>query len=203
MNENGISAILLAAGSSRRMGRDKLALPFRGQPLLLSSLQPYLDSPLLERVILVIRPGYGERSWLQELAGAQAGRLQLTENPLHEQGMASSLRAGVLAAPEDARGFLLALGDMPLITPQIVSAVVEGFRRTGGGIVGPLYRGQRGHPVIFDAAFRQELLQVRADVGARGILAAHPEQVHGVPVDDPAVLRDVDRPGDLAGLQRT
>ena len=200
MSRRGISAILLAAGSSLRMGRDKLALSFRGQPLLRSSLDPYLASPLLEQVILVLRPGYGQRAWLQALVAQQGGRLQLAENPLHERGMASSLRAGVLAAPDDARGFLLALGDMPLITAEIVSAVVKGFHQAGGGIVGPLYRGQRGHPVIFDAAFRQDLMQVRADVGARGILAAHPEQVHGVPVDDPAVLRDVDRPQDLEEL---
>lgn len=118
--------------------------------------------------------------------------------PVHEcgnahLGMSRSLACGVNAAP-DASAWLFALGDMPYLKPQTLRSVAQSI---GNGIAVPAYAGQRGNPVGFANRYREELLGLGGDEGARALLGRHPRDVTVVACDDPGILRDIDRREDL------
>ena len=184
-----VVAILLAAGSSRRFGGDKLRAPYRGKPLVEHALGALAGCPGVAETLLVVRPDTPP-------ASARPG-VRLVPNPAYAEGMGTSLRTGVAAAPEDADAYLVALADMPGTSPSLVATLLARWAAARERIVVPVHHGHRGHPVIFPARFRAALLSLSGDVGARGILAAHAADVEEVPVDDPAVLFDVDLPHDL------
>jgi molybdenum cofactor cytidylyltransferase len=183
-----VTAILLAAGSSRRFGGPKLLAPWRGRPLYEHALEALTAAPEIAETLLVAQPGF---------AAAPRPRCRFVANPDHAEGMGSSLRAGVRAA-EESDAYLIALADMPAVTPALIAALVACYREAGRAIVLPVCRGRRGHPVMIGAALREELLAVAGDVGAREIVRAHPELVGTFETEDEAVLFDVDRPADLA-----
>ncbi|HVP15689.1 MAG TPA: nucleotidyltransferase family protein [Terriglobales bacterium] len=184
-----ITAILLAAGSSRRFGSEKLLASWRGRPLLAHALDALAGSPGIAETIAVVQPSLA--------APVAPPRCRFVVNPEHEEGMASSLRAGVGAAPPEADAYLVALADMPEVGPALIAALIDHFRAAGKPIAVPVHRGRRGHPVLIGRTLRSELLALRGDVGARAILEAHPEWVAPFETGDPAVLFDVDAPADL------
>jgi molybdenum cofactor cytidylyltransferase len=114
-----------------------------------------------------------------------------------DRGMGHSLACGVRAAG-DARGWIVALADMPWIAPATIRAVVAALAG-GAPIVVPRVAGERGHPVGFAAAFLGELTALQGDQGARSLLRVHAMHVVHVDVADRGAIRDVDIPADLAG----
>lgn len=113
------------------------------------------------------------------------------------RGMGHTLAAGVRAS-DGAAGWVVALADMPGILPSTIALVAQAL---GGGasIVAPRFRGDRGHPVGMASRFRDDLLALQGDAGARAIVAAHKDAVTLLDVDDPGVLKDIDTPADLPG----
>ena len=184
-----VAAILLAAGSSRRFGGEKLLVPWRGRPLYEHALDALLSSPGIGTTVVVVRPGF-------EPPPAHP-RCRVVVNPEHEEGMGSSLRAGVRAAPGDADAYLVALADMPRITPALIAELIARHGVSGKQITVPVHDGRRGHPVLLGRELREALLAIRGDVGAREILRAYPERVGEFETADEAVLFDVDVPGAL------
>jgi molybdenum cofactor cytidylyltransferase len=184
-----VCAILLAAGSSRRFRGDKLTAPYHGRPLYRHALDALVSCPAVATTVVVVHP----------LFAAPVGlpRCRFVVNPDHAEGMGSSLRAGARAAPEDAEAFLVALADMPAITSALVTALVGFAARSPHRIVIPEHRGRRGHPVLIRSELRGELLAIRGDVGARGVIGSHPDLVGCFETDDPAVGFDVDVPADM------
>ena len=182
-----VSGIILAAGESRRMGRAKQLLPLGGATMLQRAVQNLLASRLGE-VILVL----GHR------AGAirplfRSYPVKVVLNRRYREGISTSIIAGVLATREDSDAFLIALGDQPLIGPQVVNILLQAQGESSKGIVVPAFRGQPGHPVLFHRRYRQELLRLTGDVGARAVLEAHPDDLVTVEVETEAVLQDIDR----------
>jgi molybdenum cofactor cytidylyltransferase len=110
--------------------------------------------------------------------------------------MGASLACGVRAAGA-ADAYLVALGDMPFIRPSSVAAVRDALLQ-GAVLAAPYFRARRGHPVGIASKFREQLAALRGDEGAKQLLAGHASEIVKVPVGDPAVLRDIDTPGDLA-----
>lgn len=184
-----VTALLLAAGSSRRMGHDKLALAYRGETLFRRALAPLVASPLIREVIVVVGPGFAQV--------VAEPKCRVLVNPDPAEGMASSLRLGVAAAPAESEAWLLAFADMPEVTPALLATLIEAFARSGKRILVPVHAGCNGHPVIFGRACREALLGLRGDVGARDLVRAHPEWVELLPTADGAVVFDVDTPEDL------
>ena len=113
-------------------------------------------------------------------------------------GMGHSLAAAV-RAEADAPGWVVALGDMPRVAAHSIEAVIAALH-SGARIAVPTYQGKRGHPVGFAASCREELLALRGDAGARGVLQRYAAEVVTVEVDDPGILQDVDTAEDLEGL---
>ena len=186
-----IVALLLAAGSGSRMGLDKLAVELDGVSLRDRALAPLLGSSWVAEVLLVVRPG---------AAPDVPASVRVVENPEHASGMASSIRAGVAASP-NATAWLIAFADMPSVAGSTVDAVAAAVARGERGFVVPIHGGRRGHPVALAARYREELLGLTGDVGARAILRAHPDDVLRLAVDDPGIQEDVDTVEDLDALR--
>ncbi|MES1166915.1 MAG: nucleotidyltransferase family protein [Pseudomonadota bacterium] len=188
-----ITGILLAAGSGSRFGGGKLLHPLPdGTPLGVASLRK-LRSALAD-VLVVVRKGDEELRGLMLREGAA---VQVCDDA--HLGMARSLICGIRAAA-DADGWIIALGDMPYLSPATISAVAAVV--TGGaGIAMPEYRGERGHPVGFGKRHLKELLELQGDEGARALLKRHPREIETIACDDPGVLRDIDRREDVEGIE--
>ena len=189
----GVAAIVLAAGQSRRMrGANKLLARFGGAPLIRRVVARAIASKA-DPVIVVT--GHAA----DELAAALEGLdVRFAHNPDFADGLATSLKAGLQAVPEEAAGALVLLGDMPEITTDIVGALIDAFQaRSGSAIILPTIAGKRGNPVLWPRAFFPELMTVTGDTGARHILARHEEAVERLEIGAAAGL-DVDTPEALA-----
>jgi molybdenum cofactor cytidylyltransferase len=186
-----VRGVLLAAGAARRFGGGKLlhCLPGTSTPLVLAAWRNLVA--VLPHSIAVYRP---EDSDLKALFESQG----IAHVPCEQAalGMSHSLACGVSAA-QPASGWLIALGDMPRIDPRSIGAVARAIE-AGAGISIPTYQGQRGHPVGFSARFRDALLALRGDAGARAVVQDNADAVLLVPVEDAGILADVDTPDDLA-----
>lgn len=185
-----ISAILLAAGESKRMGRPKQLLEWQGKTLLHHSLESLINSAA-DDIILVL--GH-EADRIRETLPALA--IKIVINPDYKQGMASSLRQGLLAMDPGSEAFLVLLADQPGIGPEIINTLIRTFQQADPkwGIVRPVYRGLRGHPVLIGVRYLKEALQLQGDVGARQILMNHPGDILEIDVDQDAILKDIDTP---------
>lgn len=194
-----ITAIILAAGASQRMGYPKALLRFHGTTFLETILQAALAAGVGARVVVL---GPDMRKVLSEcsLEGIDA---QVVENTNPETGPIRSLQLGVaevINRPVEA--VLVWHVDRPHVAVSTIQALVNRFRDGGAAIVVPSYDGRRGHPVIFGRAVFEELLAVPMNEGARTVVRADPSRVVEVPVDDPAVVEDVDTPDDYHDLLR-
>lgn len=180
-----IAAVVLAAGTSSRLGTPKQLLPYHGRPVLAAAVQNLMDSPV-DCVLVVL----GHRAG--EVAAALKGfPVEMVVNSRYATGQASSIKAGLAALGGGAEAALFALGDQPLVKPGTIKMLVEGYR-AGGGIVAPFYRGRRGNPVLFDRRFFNEMDFLEGDTGAREIMGKHPECFSRIDVPDPGVLLDID-----------
>ncbi len=185
-----IAALVLAAGQGRRMGGpNKLLLEFQGEPLLRAAVRAAQESDAAE--VLVVT---GHQR--QAVEGALAGLgVPTVHNPDYEQGLSTSLKAGLAALPAAIDGVVVLLGDMPRVAPGVIDKLIAAFDPLEGrAICQPSWRGKRGNPVLFARRFFAELQGLGGDVGAKPLLADYPELVCEVPVDDEAVLSDVDTP---------
>ena len=186
-NTAGYCGILLAAGHARRFGADKLMHPLAGQPMACVS------AATLQRILptlAVVRPE--QKILIGQLAAQGVRTVTLDET---NGGMGMSIAAGVAASAE-ANGWLIALADMPFIQPATIARVLAALQN-GSPIAAPVYRGQRGHPVGFSAAFGEALRALRSDAGARELLQRHAAEITLIACDDPGILADIDTPADL------
>jgi molybdenum cofactor cytidylyltransferase len=185
-----ICAIVLAAGESRRMGAKKLLLPF-GSTTVIGHIVDQLLGSVVDQVIVAV--GHEVDRIIQELADRP---VEIVTNPDYKTGMLSSVRCGLRVLPQQAEAVMIALGDQPAITSELVDETVRAFRSTDKGILVPVYAGRRGHPLLFAKHYRDEILTSFDDVGLRGLLHAHPADVFELNASTSAVLSDMDRPED-------
>ena len=184
-----IVGLLLAAGSASRFGSDKLrhALP-HGVPIAVQAARPLKAE--LERVVAVVKPDSIE---LADALRKESCEVVICEDAA--EGMGASLACAARAAGE-ADGYLVALGDMPFLRRTSIAAVRDALA-AGAALVAPYFRARRGHPVGIGKAFYEDLLALRGDEGAKKLLAANEKQLVKIPIGDPGVIRDIDKPEDL------
>ena len=185
-----ICGIVLAAGCSRRMGAQKLLLPFGGKTVIAHIVDELLASAVDEVHVVV---GHQAKRVSEELSGRP---VSIAKNSNYKSGMLSSVRCGLAALPRKCRAVLVALGDQPSITSRLIDQMLRSFAATEKQILVPLYRGKRGHPLLFSELYRDEILNAYDSVGLRGLLHAHPEDVFEMAVSTSAVLSDMDCPED-------
>lgn len=184
-----IVGLLLAAGQGRRFGSDKLLHQLAdGTPLAVAAARTLRAA--CPRAIAVLRP---EQRQLAALLVAEGLETVLCQES--SDGMGHSLAAGV-AASADAVGWVVALADMPFLRAETIRQVVEALS-DGAPLAAPFHAGRRGHPVGFAARWRDALVALAGDEGARAIIGTNQESLVPIATDDPGVLRDVDTPADL------
>ena len=185
-----ICAVVLAAGRSERMGTQKLLLPLQGRTIIGGIVDELVNSPL-EAILVVTGREAGRIQ--QALAGRQ---VSFVSNPEPAGDMLSSVRCGLRTLPAGCDAVLVVLGDQPGLRRGLVMQLLRAYRRTNCGIVVPSHSGRRGHPLLFATRFSAEVLSRFDGIGLRGLLAAHPKEVHEVLPTTAAELQDMDTPED-------
>jgi len=190
-----VHAVLLAAGASTRMGREKLLMALSGKTVLETSLENHLRSSL--GGVCVVVPGWIEG--FKEIALRSGGHRAVfveTEEPCE---MSTSLKTGWSWVRDNtgSPGIMISLADQPLVGPQTIDLLVEAYLASGRALCVPTFQGRRGHPVIIGSGFDRDIMRLEGDRGAREIIARSPEEVLEVDVDSDEVLVDLDRIEDL------
>ncbi|MGK7905478.1 MAG: NTP transferase domain-containing protein [Hormoscilla sp.] len=186
-----ISAIVLAAGESTRMGQqNKLLLPFRGQTLIERTVDTVLQSDVGEVIVVL---GYDAERVRAVLADRP---VKFRQNESYQKGMTTSIQSGVEAADDRTDGFMICLSDLPLIEADELNHLVQAFEEAVKvkpfGIVMPVFEGQRGNPVILSALYKHDILAHQDMQGCKGIIQQNLENVREVEMNTDGVLRDMD-----------
>jgi molybdenum cofactor cytidylyltransferase len=194
-----IAAVILAAGRSTRMGGpNKLLAELDGKKLVRIAAEQALASKASEVVVVT-----GHQAELVEKALAGL-KVRFVRNPEFAGGLASSVKAGIAAVPDNADGAVICLGDMPLISADLIDRLVEAFAPDRGNlIVVPVADRRRGNPVLWSRRFFKELMTLDGDIGARHLIAKHAEAVAEVPVEGQSAFLDIDTPQALEAARRS
>ena len=196
-----ISAIVLAAGASSRMGQAKAALPLghTGETVVARVVRTLLDGGVPDVVVVAGAHIDAVRAAMP----ANERRARVIEHPGWEQGQLSSLLAG-LKAIDDAllEAALVTLVDVPLVRPSTVAEVIAVWRRTRAPIVRPADGQRHGHPVMFDRSIFADLRAADPNTGAKAVFAIHRDRIVNVEVNDAGAFEDVDTPEDYKKVLR-
>lgn len=190
-----ISAIILAAGLSSRMGRPKQLLTLGNKTLIRMVTENTLASAVDE--VLVVT-GHLEKEVSAAISDLP---VKVIYNPRYKQGQGTSLALGVQSIDKTASAFLVLMSDQPLITALLINMAIEEFQKSDCLALRPTHQGLPGHPVVFSCSLRAELEALKGDEGARQVLKSLGDKVHYLPVQDESVVFDIDTPEDLEKLK--
>jgi molybdenum cofactor cytidylyltransferase len=191
-----IWAVVLAAGESRRMGTQKLLLPF-GDATVVASVVRTAQASRAGRTLVVL--GADRVAVRLEL---EPHGVEFAVNEDYRLGMLSSVQAGFRTLPAHAEAAVVMLGDQPFLASRVVDAVIGAYEESGKGIVVPAFQGRRGHPLLIDFKYRDDVLALDPADGLRRLLRAHPDDILEVEAGDANILRDLDTPEDYSGLPK-
>lgn len=193
---SGVSAIVLAAGMSTRMGSTKQLLPFGGKPLLECVLENVQRSQV-DEIVLVL--GFSAEIIRQTIP---LDHVRVVLNDAYREGMGTSVRAGISHVSSKTDAALVVLADQPFVKSDTIDRLIRVYREYKPQIVIPTYQGFRGNPVLLDRSVFPELMSLGGDIGCRAIFGGHTEDILKTPVEDIGVLLDVDTQADLETLQQ-
>jgi molybdenum cofactor cytidylyltransferase len=189
-----VAAVILAAGSSTRMGENKLFLRLEGETLLRRAVSRAAEAGL-DPVIVVV--GFERERSERELAGPSLPACRVVFNPDHLDGQHTSFRAGIGAVPREADAAVILLVDMPLVTAEMIEALVRRYRGTEAPLVISEYGGVHAPPTLYDRSLFSEILSMPGDGCGRQLVRRHRDEASAVawPAER---LADLDVPADLA-----
>lgn len=186
-----VGAVILAAGQSRRMGRPKLLLPWDGSTIIRRVCELVTDCGLYETVVVA---GEQVEAIRRQVAGLP---LRVIYNPRFAEGeILSSLQVGLEAIWQTSDACLVVLGDQPAIEKDVVLTLLAAYSQEQGRIIAPTYDNRRGHPLLFDRALWQAILDLPPGKAPRDLLSTHTDEIVPVAVNTDSVLRDIDTPDD-------
>jgi len=189
-------AIVLAAGSSTRMGSQKLLLPYGNSTMIEAVIHNVLGSKI-DKVMVVLGTDSKE---ITRAIGDKPVEFCINQHP--EKGMLSSVLCGFKAIPEEANAALVFLGDQPNIPPVITNTILEAYNEDLHGIVIPVHNHRRGHPLLVDLKYRRDLIKLDLEKGLRSLMHLFPEDVLEVEVDEPGILIDIDTKEDYSNATK-
>ncbi len=186
-----ISAVILAAGESRRMGKqNKLLLPVGGEALLVKLVASVCASDVGQVLVVIGHEAEKIRRELNEFP------LNFVYNPNFSEGMTTSIKSGVKVVSHECDGLLICLGDMPFINTSEINKLIHAYvknRIKGEGlIVVPVFKRQRGNPVLFSIEFRNDILEHKKESGCKEVIMKNSDSVMEIEMDDEKMLLDVD-----------
>ena len=189
-----VAGIILAAGRSSRMGRDKALLEFEGSTFLESLARTF--SAEVHPIVVVL--GHHAEAIQRAVRSAD---VRFVVNHDYDKGMLSSLQIGLRALPSEAEGVIFTLVDHPGGARDTVRRIRQALESSGAPVVIPRYRGKRGHPVGIDRTIISELLELSPEASPQDVIRSHRSETEFLDLDDPAIVRDVDRPEDYEKLK--
>jgi molybdenum cofactor cytidylyltransferase len=181
-----ISAIILAAGESRRMGEPKQLMPLGKTTILERTVDNFLNSEVHDVIVVV---GYRAEEVISLIADRSVA---IAVNSAYREGMSTSIVAGLSLISNKTQGVMLALADQPFIDSHTINHLIEAFGVHNKNIAIPVYQSKRGHPVIFAIKYKEELLRLKGDIGGREIIGQHPDDILEVTVDCEGICVDID-----------
>jgi molybdenum cofactor cytidylyltransferase len=178
------------------MGQAKQLLAL-GESTVLAQTLAHVQSAALYEIILVL--GASAEAIRRQLPSPH--EIKIVVNQAYQQGIASSLRAGLSVVDPHSDAALIILGDQPFIRPQTLDRIVEEYRHSQAQIVIPVHQGQRGNPVLLDRSVFAEVMALEGDIGSRAIFSKHLDRTVNVEVEDKGILLDLDDPADYERLK--
>jgi molybdenum cofactor cytidylyltransferase len=194
-----VGAIILAAGTSSRMGQAKQLLPLGSSTVLAQTLE-HARAAGVDEVVLVL--GSSAEPIRHQLSPSLLAGVKVVVNQSYEQGMAGSLRAGLSVLDPQSAAALIILGDQPFTSPQTLDQIIRAYRDSGAPIVIPTCQGTRGNPVLLDRSVFSEAMALEGDVGCRAIFGNYLERIVNVEVEDTGILLDIDDREDYERLAK-
>ena len=193
-----VSAIVLAAGESRRMQeQNKLALAIDGMPLLQHTVQTLLASRLQQLVVVLGHEADALRPLLASLP------LTLAYNEHYHEGQMSSVHKGLASLTQACDGVMVCLSDQPLLTTEDIDYLIENFEaHSTNPVLVPTYEGKRGNPIILADKHRKAILDGNPNLGCKRFIERHPELVTTIAMPNDHVIIDMDTPEDYVNIQR-
>ena len=189
-----ISAILLAAGQSKRMnGENKLTKEIQGIPLIKLAVKNILASSINELIIV-----FGHQKKIIEKLIDKNEKIKFVFNKNFESGMASSIKTGLNNLSEKTEAFFICLGDMPMVRPDIYNQLIKS--KDNKKIIVPTYKGQQGNPVLFDKSMKEKILGITGDVGAKKILELNKDKLLNLEINDQSIVKGFNTQGDFSSL---
>jgi len=181
-----ISAILLAAGQSKRMdGENKLTKKIQGAPLIKHSVKNILASSIDELIIVL---GY-QKEIIEKLIDKNK-KIKFVFNKDFENGMASSIKTGLNNLSEKTEAFFICLGDMPMVNHDIYNQLIKSKEKKE--IIIPTYKGQQGNPVLFNKSMKEKIMGITGDVGAKKILELNKDKILNLEINDQSITKGFD-----------
>lgn len=181
-----IWAMILAAGESKRMGKPKLLLPF-GEKTMIETIVATVVSSKVEQTLVILG---SDREKTEEKIKDYP--IKIVYNRDFRSGMLSSVQCGFKSLPGETRAVLVVLGDQPKISTTVINKLIDAYKSSGKGIVLPFYKKERGHPVLIDVKYGEEVENLSPEVGLRGTVYNHPEDILEVEVETLSIFQDID-----------
>jgi len=189
-----ISAILLAAGQSKRMnGENKLTKKIQGNPLIKLSVKNILASSTNELIIVL---GY-QKEIIEKLIDKNE-KIKFVFNKNFESGMASSIKTGLNNLSEKTEAFFICLGDMPMVSHDIYDQLIKSKDKKE--IIVPTYKGQQGNPVLFNKSMKEKVIDISGDVGAKKILELNKDKILNLEINDQSITKGFNTQDDFSSL---
>jgi len=189
-----ISAILLAAGQSKRMnGENKLTKEIQGISVIKLSVKNILASSINELIIVL-----GHQKEIIEKLVDKHEKTKFVFNKNFESGMASSIKAGLNNLSEKTEAFFICLGDMPMVSHDIYNQLIKS--KDNKEIIVPTYKGQQGNPVLFDKSMKEKVLNISGDIGAKKILELNKDKILNLEINDQNISKSFNTQGDFSSL---
>ena len=179
-----ISAILLAAGQSKRMnGENKLSKEIQGIPLIKHSVKNILASSIDELIVVL---GH-QKETIEKLIDKNK-KIKFVFNKDFESGIASSIKTGLNNLSEKTEAFFICLGDMPMVNLNIYNQLIKSINKKE--IIVPTYKGQQGNPVLFAKSMKEKIINISGDIGAKKILELNKDKILNLEINDQCVTKD-------------
>ena len=193
-----ISATILAAGASKRMGnRNKLLLLVDNKPIIYLVIKTVLKSKLDQTILVTGHQNYEIEKVLPK------GEYSIIYNKHWSQGMMSSISSGMSQIHDDTNGNMIILGDMPFITSQTINLLIDEFKKCNGNhIVYPIYKARQANPVIFPKKYFSEIMLSQGDRGCKKVLKKYPGDAIGIHINSDEVIIDCDTKDDYLLVEK-
>ncbi|MCQ1528155.1 molybdenum cofactor cytidylyltransferase [Lutispora saccharofermentans] len=182
-----ITGIILAAGSSKRMGKQKLILPLKNSTIVENAVETVKSCKAFGEILVV----YQSEEVMDRIKKYD---VKTVYNAKAKDGQSTSVIEGIKNSDPDAKAYMFIAGDQPFITKDIIEALINAWKKNQNSIIVPCYDGKKGMPTIFPAEFRQELMNITGDTGGRTIIQGNSDRVMFVDFYDTMAGFDIDTP---------